>query len=479
MRPRPATGSSGIAVRGLKRPLEAPGPGGAFSAAAFGVAVCKRFKAAREALRVGILEGAEQGGQVAETAAIAEAARCRVRAVAADRDEESCSRRRAESLPPRLLPSATDSRLLAARGSGLPPAAMAAELLRPLPPPPGEETVPMRLRCGERLLWQVPLQRRGLDAGWDGSGTQSSRSRSSLREPLGYLEYQKWLQRAVPGVEIRGAEAEDDEADESLQGLSGLELLRKLFPPKAPPRRLTKLTEEERQLADECLYGAGRPDEVLASRFSVELTRGQMQCLLPRTWLNDEVINFYFKLLQERCNKATQGPKCWFTNSFFWNKLSGGPAKQNDEYNYKEVRRWTIKAKVDIFALDFVIFPMNVGEMHWALGAIDLRHKGFRYFDSFISRPHPNFVPYLRRYLADEHKSKKSSSLEGLEDWPLLGIDNLPQQKNCYDCGVFTCFFADRFSSGRPMDFTQDDMPDLRTRLTARVAKADESWENA
>ena len=55
------------------------------------------------------------------------------------------------------------------------------------------------------------------------------------------------------------------------------------------------------------------------------------------------------------------------------------------EYSYKDVRRWTVKAKIDIFELDYVIFPMNIGETHWAMGAIDLKDKGFRYFDSMFS----------------------------------------------------------------------------------------------
>ena len=106
----------------------------------------------------------------------------------------------------------------------------------------------------------------------------------------------------------------------------------------------------------------------------------------------------------------TSSPKCWFTNSFFWPKLSGnnkalkgavarGASHPNgqgefeadhefhtpEEYSYKEVRRWTIKAKIDVFEMDYIIFPMNIAETHWAMGAIDLKGKGFRYFDSMFS----------------------------------------------------------------------------------------------
>jgi hypothetical protein len=377
---------------------------------------------------------------------------------------------RGSMLPWRRSPAEAVSS--SARTDGTPPSWLAEDLRRPLLPQPGRRPFP-RLHCGEHLLWDVPLSSRTAlaEEAEHSSFPGAARSRSC---PIGYQEYQIWLQRSVDGIELREEETEEEQED--LKGLSGLELLRKLCAPKKPLKPGVKLTPEERDVADDVLHGDGSLDDVIASRFSVSLTRGQMQCLLPCTWLNDEVINFYYKLLQERTTRSPSGPKCWFTNSFFWNKLSGGPNKRNDEYGFKEVRRWTTKAKVDIFALDYVIFPMNIGEMHWAMGAIDIKEKGFRYFDSFISKPHPNFVPFLRRYLDDEHKGKKGGPLAGVDKWNLIEMENVPQQHNGYDCGVFTCFFGDRFSAGRPLDFDQDDMPDLRTRLTARVAGADENW---
>lgn len=124
---------------------------------------------------------------------------------------------------------------------------------------------------------------------------------------------------------------------------------------------------KERALAEQSLSDDGPLDEVLASRFSIDLTREKLQTLRPKIWLNDEVINFYFKLLQERSNK--KATRCWCPNSFFWNKLSGGPDRDCSAYSFKEVKRWTFKAKVDLFELDHVVFPMNIGNCHWAMGA--------------------------------------------------------------------------------------------------------------
>jgi len=293
-------------------------------------------------------------------------------------------------------------------------------------------------------------------------------------------EYQSWYDHCVLELAkhrqmVEKAEEADDKS-EGHQELSALELLRLISIAACPPqpRGAPPLSDEERRLAESILED-GNPSEVMVDRFNVQVTRKQLACLRPGEWLNDEVINFYCKLLQERGKLVKGAPKCWFANSFFWQKLSGA---NNSNYSYKEVRRWTVKAKIDVFELDHVIFPINIGESHWALGAIDLKEKGFRYFDSMFCRPHKNFAPFLRQYLQDEHKAKKGAPFEGEQEWELI-IPNkpLPQQNNGYDCGVFTCFFADCFSHGKDLNFDQDDMPNLRLRLAARVVNGTEDWD--
>jgi len=223
----------------------------------------------------------------------------------------------------------------------------------------------------------------------------------------------------------------------------------------------------------------GAPNEVVVSRFNVPITRATLQCLRPGAWLNDEVINCYFKLLQDRCDKTKHLPRCWFANSFFWEKLSGGEANANDKYTYAEVRRWTTRAGVDIFLLDYVIIPMNVGGMHWAVGIIDFRARRFRYLDSMLSQPHANLGSFLRRYLADEHASKKQSPLEGVEAWTMPLSDQVPEQQNGYDCGVFACLFADYVSADKPIDFDQEHMQDFRALLAGRIVDLENVWDTA
>jgi len=240
--------------------------------------------------------------------------------------------------------------------------------------------------------------------------------------------------------------------------------------------KIANLTRAEKQLSKDGLWGDGHPNDVLTSRFSVNLTRAHLVCLRPGGWLNDEVINFYFKLLQERCKRIPGMRRCWLPNSFFWPMLCGW---QCQKYSYKDVKRWSKRAKVDIFQMDCMLFPMNVNGMHWAVGVVDFKDRGFRYLDSMFGSPHRNFVRFFRRYVNDEHRSKHGMPLEDIHSWGMLEEPlGVPQQRNGFDCGVFTCGFAEYLVSGRTRLFGQADMPTLRKRLAARIIRADEMWDD-
>lgn len=435
-----------------------------FSAADFGQAVCKRLRGAREALLARI-DRSELPDALAAGVAQAPAAASLRRLLLPSPDQRIP--RASEGVSRVLLAHArpTLPERAAVGGAPMSPGVLAADYLRPLPKLRSERAPP-------QMLWDVS-QRVHLEL-------PSTRPRLAVRNnPLSYMDYLSWLQRVLP--ESMQPDESASTADEDVRPhKSALELLRELSAvarPKPPRgRRVCPLTAEERKLAERTLAEDECAGDIIANRFNVELIREKFWCLRPGEWLNDEIINFYLKLLQERTKNPGSARSCWFPNSFFWPKLSGA---DNDTYSYKDVKRWTIKGKVDIFALDYVVFPMNICESHWALGAIDIRESGFRYFDSMFVKPHRNFVPFLQRYVQDEHKARKGGPLAGVEDWDLLpSASPVPQQRNGFDCGVFTCFFADCLASGRELDFGQDDMPDLRLRLAARCARADEHWDD-
>lgn len=96
----------------------------------------------------------------------------------------------------------------------------------------------------------------------------------------------------------------------------------------------------------------------------IEITRKIMDCMRLGQWLNDEVINFYLGLLQEReiaagrvlPDKRVQ-PRVHFHNTFFYNKLFADSQK----YGYKNVQRWTSEKKLgySILDCDLVLVPVH------------------------------------------------------------------------------------------------------------------------
>ena len=179
-----------------------------------------------------------------------------------------------------------------------------------------------------------------------------------------------------------------------------------------------KLEPEQAAVVQQLL----RKDGVLSTMPGAEVTAKDMRKLKPSTWLNDEVINFYVIMINKRSKEAEEernkkakelangdsavaaaapvakaakggnkqtGKRASGKNnvdptagreilkvhgftSFFFNKLKTS--------GYEGVRRWT--KKVDVFACDAVLMPVNLHDAHWVTACINLRLKRFEFYDS-------------------------------------------------------------------------------------------------
>ena len=218
----------------------------------------------------------------------------------------------------------------------------------------------------------------------------------------------------------------------------------------------------DRQLVAEML-GKNSPVDVL--RFvNAEVFGEHTQRLSPSGWLVDEVVNYYMFLLQERdalvCASDGSRKPCHFFNSFFFTKLL-----ENGSYNYRQVKRWT--KRFDLFSRSKVFAPVNVGNMHWCMVMVDVARKEVRYFDSMGAGGEP-YLKAMKRYLEDEHRTKKGSELEG--GWTLTRTTrDTPRQTNGYDCGVFASFCAHYMSLTDQLDFSQDDIQHFRIRMMVDI----------
>lgn len=103
-------------------------------------------------------------------------------------------------------------------------------------------------------------------------------------------------------------------------------------------------------------------------------------------WLNDDCINYYFGLLQQRDARMRQHvrhthsawvPRVHFFSTHFYTKLS----ENWKGYSYGAVARWTRAKQMESLAqtgkhimdCDFLIFPVHIPPNHWICVVVDLR----------------------------------------------------------------------------------------------------------
>ncbi len=193
----------------------------------------------------------------------------------------------------------------------------------------------------------------------------------------------------------------------------------------------------------------------LAEIRSIIIEPKDLRTLQDGKWLNDEVINFYFKLIEER----SQG-SVFTLNTFFFKKLAGS--------GYDEVKRWT--AKVNIFAYERILIPIHLPE-HWCLAELDMQEKKIFYYDS-LGGMNETCLIILLSWLINEHRVRKLPTPLIFSEWQLI-TPNSPRQGNGTDCGVFTCVTAEYRSRNAPLTFSQANMPYFRRRIAYEILKKD------
>ena len=276
--------------------------------------------------------------------------------------------------------------------------------------------------------------------------------------------------------------------------------------PTPPGRReysLPTLSKDEEEVVKAALADGPR-DESLADYKNIPITRSDMATLGRRKWLNDEVINYFFKLLEERELRGSEAaqagrtdepaaawPRCHFMQTNFYTKLSEGGS-----YTYKNVARWT--RKVDVFAKELIIVPVHVHGNHWTLAVINFKEKRLEYYDS-LRGPPENVLVDLRRWLEEESQNKKkvrqarrpaacapcpcspahrgaslmrrgarslqvpfdASAAAGWTD-VVWKEGETPSQENGFDCGIFMTRTADWIARDARLAFTQEHMERMR-----------------
>ena len=156
--------------------------------------------------------------------------------------------------------------------------------------------------------------------------------------------------------------------------------------------------------------------------------------------------------------------KCYFYNTFFYSKL-----RHNGIYTYKNVRRWSKRAKIITTEMDKIFIPIHVHGNHWCMSCINFIDSQFEYYDS-LGGQNSQCLTDLRQYVIDEAKHYQQIDNYDFSQWKIyIGSKEIPKQQNGYDCGVFSCKLADYKSEMIPLNYTQNDMTYFRKRMIIEI----------
>ncbi|OAV94922.1 hypothetical protein, variant 1 [Puccinia triticina 1-1 BBBD Race 1] len=226
----------------------------------------------------------------------------------------------------------------------------------------------------------------------------------------------------------------------------------------------TSLTPAQQLIVDKAL----RPNnETIYDLPGASCGIKELQILsLPAQWINDEIINYYGSLinLQSQNQRSLKALDVHCFSSFFMSQFDLG--------GHQNVQRWT--RKINLFQKDLILFPINLSNLHWVLGVINIQQKRFEYYDS-LGGSNSKVLLKLRRYYKDEYQTKNSDNAD-LAQWTDYQPE-VPLQSNSSDCGVFVCQFMHSLSQNsihqdaqEPMfDFTAKNMPYLRQKMILEI----------
>ena len=198
--------------------------------------------------------------------------------------------------------------------------------------------------------------------------------------------------------------------------------------------------------------------EVVINRGDFKITKKVLARLLPKVWLNDDLMNLYLSLVEKR-SLETYGLRVKAMDTLFYTRLETLSSRM-------DVVSRSLR-KVDIFACDMLVIPIHLGQ-HWCMVVVNFNDMKLRYFDSMalsskgVWTKNPEVVTRVKAFLESHYRLTKN--LRKLD----LGISfptGIPQQENFSDCGVFALKFAEYSSRGAPFTFRQADMPNFRRRM--------------
>ena len=172
---------------------------------------------------------------------------------------------------------------------------------------------------------------------------------------------------------------------------------------------------------------------LLSSNYNIYLTDEDLKTLDKGKSVNDQVINFFFQILQEEETNIMVLP------TFFYPKLK---AK-----GWSSVLKW-LKITPAIFRQDYKILLPIHNKNHWTLVSVSTLLHRIHYYDS-LNQTNPSAI--LNPIKEFMNALEKTFSLETPRKWVIVYHTDTPQQQTPTQCGVYVCQFAQHISKNLPI----------------------------
>ncbi|XP_026455801.1 putative ubiquitin-like-specific protease 1B isoform X1 [Papaver somniferum] len=197
-------------------------------------------------------------------------------------------------------------------------------------------------------------------------------------------------------------------------------------------------------------FPSSRDEEILIVMGNAAVTIGGFKTLAPRTWLDDIAISAYMILINRRGLRTDGKFHCYCCNSNLYQVYVA---------NNNEITRGVqgFASEEGILNCLKTCFPINIRENHWILAIVNVEEKKIS-----VSGFNADF--YEKALL---HHGRQSN----VKSWPFERT-TVPQQNNCYDCGVYVVKYADCYSRGLDLHFTQGDIDNFRTTMAHEIFPA-------
>ena len=202
-------------------------------------------------------------------------------------------------------------------------------------------------------------------------------------------------------------------------------------------------------------------DSVVIDLFNIPLKAKDILCL-EGEWLKDEFINFFFHMIQERSRTIARSEslpriRCVLT----YLTLADSTAKSFNRF---------ITKFDDVFDVDLVMVPYNIDQNHWALVVVNFKLARFEYYDSLGSSPDQaqKRIQIVNRMFELEAALKQKPFNFSNPNY-IPSLQEIPEQRNGYDCGAFICTYADCLAQDLKLDFTQDNIPNFRLKMVRDI----------